>query len=101
MALTTAETQRRYREKREANPIRRNEYLLKSKSKYAKDKLEGKRVLIANMSERSKRTERKKWRLQKTALRLKQKQALSAMTPPCSPLNDLIFNHACHASIHK
>ena len=46
MAVTAAERQRRYREKRDADPQQRAKWLSYQKTKYQKDKLQGKKKLV-------------------------------------------------------
>ena len=54
MALSAGEKQRR-----DADPQKRAAYLQKEKMKYAKDKEQGKKKVVANMTEREKRKVRK------------------------------------------
>jgi len=65
MALSAGEKQRRYRQRRDADPQKRAAYLQKEKIKYAKDKEQGKIKVVANMTEREKRKVRKEWRTYK------------------------------------
>jgi hypothetical protein len=86
MGLSNAERQRKFRLRRDADEARRREYLQKSKLKYKKDLIEGKRKRIKDMSEREKRSMRKIWRNQKRV----RKERLKALnnqqpTPPPSP----------------
>ena len=75
MALSNAEKQRRYRQKRDQDPARRQEYLRKSKEKYETDKAVGKVATSKNIkSERQRRLVRKQWRIKSRQYRLKQKQ---------------------------
>ncbi|KAK3769233.1 hypothetical protein RRG08_005180 [Elysia crispata] len=60
--LTAAEKQRNYRKRRDADPLRRQEYLLKEQEKYKCDVEAGKKKHVANMTDREKRSARKKWR---------------------------------------
>ena len=87
MALTNAEKQRRYREKRDKDPTRRAEYLNKKKQKYIEDVAVGKRLLIESMSERSQRQQRKAWRedQKRSRRRKKEKNIPIIPTPPISP----------------
>lgn len=50
-----AAIQREYKRKRDADPSRRAEYLLKEKTKYVRNVNEGKKKLIKSMTERTKR----------------------------------------------
>jgi hypothetical protein len=89
MALSASEKQKRYRERRDQDPIRRSEYLMKERLKYKKvKKKSGKIKLVKDMTEREKRYARKNWRNQKKDLRTRQKLAKQMMvieTPPSSP----------------
>lgn len=60
MALSAAEKQRRYRQRRDADPNRIQQYLEKEKTKYRDDLALGKRKNVAQMSKREKRTIRKR-----------------------------------------
>ncbi|XP_027134537.1 uncharacterized protein LOC113745777 [Larimichthys crocea] len=85
-ALSAAEKQRRYRARRDADPERREKYLLKEKENYKKDLQSGKRKNISQVSAREHRQQRRKWR--ETFYRLKErKRALQEVlaTPPHSP----------------
>jgi len=62
MAITPAEKQRRYREKRDNDLERRSSYLAKQTNKYIKEKETGKRKLIGDMSVGEKRSQRKYWK---------------------------------------
>lgn len=59
MGLTPAEKQRRYRQRRDEDPERREAYLFKERQRYIAEKKCGKKKNIGDMSERSKRTQRK------------------------------------------
>lgn len=74
MTLTNAERQRRFREKRDNDPQRRAEYLQKKNEKYKQDIEVGKRYLIDQMSDRSKRAQRKLWRKQQKQYRERRKK---------------------------
>ncbi|KAH3857371.1 hypothetical protein DPMN_099978 [Dreissena polymorpha] len=62
MALSAAEKQRRYRQRRDEDKERRQAYLQKEKQKYIADKAVGKKKLIGDLSERGKRLQRKQSR---------------------------------------
>ncbi len=80
MVLTPAEKQRRYREKRNADPERRLTYLLKERESWHKRKR-----LVSDLGEREKRYKRKQWRKTKAEQRAA-KQPLSGLcTPPSTP----------------
>lgn len=76
--LSNAEKQRLYRLRRDSDPERRNAHLLKKKQKYERDKREGKRKLIKDMSERGKRSQRREWRQRKQRSRKNQHSATPA-----------------------
>ena len=65
--LTAAEKQRRYREKRDADPVKRDLYLQKEKKKYKEDLKTGKRKRVADMTPRERRGAKKVWRDYKRA----------------------------------
>lgn len=86
-SLSNAEKQRLYRQRRDANPQRRENYLNSKKEKYKKDLRTGKRKLVKEMSDREARVERRLWRKRQAVSRKDRKareQALN-MTPPSSP----------------
>ena len=82
MALSAAEKQRRYRERRDKDPVRRNEYLQKQRQKYRDDLAVGKKKHVADMSERELRKTRRKWRKKKTEYRKRKRDE--------KPLEDLL-----------
>jgi len=49
MALSAGEKQRRYMQRRDADPQKRAAYLQKEKIKYAKDKEQDKKKVVANL----------------------------------------------------
>ena len=49
VALSAGEKQRRYRQRRDADPQKRAAYLQKEKIKYAKDKEQDKKKVVANL----------------------------------------------------
>jgi hypothetical protein len=65
MPLSAAEKQRRYRERRNDDPLRRSEYLEKERKKYRNDLSNGKKKLIEQMTDREKRHQRKEWKKRK------------------------------------
>jgi hypothetical protein len=85
MALSAAEKQRRYRERRDADLERRQKYLDLEKAKYRQDLAIGKRKNIAQMSKRQKRTMRRRWRQQKQDLKERKQMLENLVTPPVSP----------------
>lgn len=74
MALTNAERQRKYREKRDNDAARRAEYLRKKQEKYLQDLASGKRQLVSDLTYRSQRYQRKQWREQQKRHREKNKK---------------------------
>jgi hypothetical protein len=85
MALTNAERQRKFREKRDSDIARRTDYLRKKKEKYLQDLASGKRKLVSDLSDRSKRSQRKQWRDQQKRHREKGKSAPLILSPPQTP----------------
>ena len=85
MPLSAAEKQRRYRQKRDANPERRAEYLQKEKESWETKKLTGKVKMAGEMNDREKRKIRRYWRVNRAKNRKKQKDLATTLTPPCSP----------------
>lgn len=85
MALSAAEKQRRYHERRDADLERRQKYLDLKKAKYRQDLAIGKRKKIAQMSKRQKRTMRRRWRQQKQDLKERKQMLENLVTPPVSP----------------
>lgn len=84
--LSTAEKQRRYRERRDADPEKRAKYLNKEKERWRRDREEGRKRKVSDLSEREKRAQRKTWREKKR----KQRESARArttcqLTPPSSP----------------
>lgn len=85
MALTNAERQRKYREKRDNDAARRAEYLRKKQEKYLQDLASGKRQLVSDLTYRSQRYQRKQWREQQKRHREKIKNAPVILSPPHTP----------------
>lgn len=84
--MSAAEKQRRYGARRDADPERREKYLVEEKEKYKRDLQSGKRKNISQVSAREQRQQRRKWR--ETYYRLKEgKRPLQGLlaTPPHSP----------------
>ena len=79
MPLSAAEKQRRYRERIRNDPQRRAEELRKDRERWHKRK-----VLIANISDKEKRAQRKLWRTNKQKLRERHKRVY-VDTPPDTP----------------
>lgn len=88
MALTNAEKQRRYRERRDMDPSRREEHLKKRNEKYKNDVQVGKLKKISDMTPREQRKQRKEWRkIKQNQRRKKKKREVKALTPPSSPVD--------------
>ena len=89
MAMSNAERQRKFRQNRDRNPEKREQYLKQSKDRYKKDRASGKNKPIKEMTEREKRHVRKNWRLQKKKDRERAKKIKSVLenelTPSSSP----------------
>ena len=87
MALTSAEKQRRYRQRREADPLRRAEHKAKCKVKYQQDLTVGKKKHIGDMTTREQRKQRKEWKKRKTDQRKRKRDNKNEiLTPPSSPV---------------
>ncbi|KAL3842680.1 hypothetical protein ACJMK2_020668 [Sinanodonta woodiana] len=89
MPLSAAEKQRRYRQRRDANPKRREAYLGKERAKWKKDRDTGKKRSVSELNDRERRDKRRKWRAAQVKSRT-DKAASAAiinqcMTPPLSP----------------
>lgn len=80
-----AEIQRDYRQRRDADPQRREVYLQQRHDKYIKDLQSGKRKVIGNMNERESRRQRREWNNRQRKSRLKSR-ITDSHTPPPSPL---------------
>ena len=80
MALTNAEKQARYRQRRDCDPVRRAQYLETERQKYKEDIRTGKKRKIKDMNEREKRQTRRKWKTEKCKSRAKLKVLVE--TPP-------------------
>jgi hypothetical protein len=74
MALTSAEKQRRYRQRREADPLRRAEHKAKCKVKYQQDLTVGKQKHIGDMTTREQRKQRKEWKKKENRPKKKEKR---------------------------
>ncbi|KAL8609056.1 hypothetical protein ACOMHN_059869 [Nucella lapillus] len=62
MALSAAEKQRKYRAKRDADPVQRAKWLSYQREKYRKDRQQGKRKIVQDMTPREHRQAKKRWR---------------------------------------
>ena len=83
MPLTAAEKQKRYGEKRNADPAKRAEFLQKERESWHKRK-----KLVNSLSEREKRRTRKIWRNSKANARNKrnEEQVMVDLTPASTPV---------------
>ena len=92
MALTAAEKQRRYRARRDADNVRRAEYLQKEKGWWQRKKLTGATKSVKDMNDRELRKVRRYWKLSKVRNRKKKYEQMETLaklaTPPCSPATD-------------
>lgn len=84
-ALSAAEIQQRYRAKRDADPERRARYLQKEREKWQQDRETGKKKRIADLTEREKRAQRKKWRERKRDAKRRQKDREVIPSLPGTP----------------
>ena len=87
MALSAAEKQRQYREKRDSDPERRAKFLKQQKERYQSDKDLGRRKLVSDLTGREKRHQRRYWKGKQRLSRQKRKADSVAlnMTPPLTP----------------
>lgn len=86
--LSNAEKQRLYRERRDADPVRRAEYLMKEKAAWHKNTSSGRVKKISNLSERDQRQKRRYWKERQKECRQKQKDEQERQqqeTPPATP----------------
>ncbi|KAH3718361.1 hypothetical protein DPMN_061164 [Dreissena polymorpha] len=88
MALTSAERQRRFRAKGDADPQKREAYLNRGLDRYRNECKTGEKKPIAELPEREKISVRKRWRQQKRKDRARNKDAQKILknvqTPPSS-----------------
>ena len=89
MAMSNAERQRKYRQRRDADHNKRQQYLKESRERYVRDRQTGRNKSIGEMTDREKRMVRKKWRNQKRKDRERKKMLTKAVqseiSPPSSP----------------
>ncbi|XP_064601012.1 uncharacterized protein LOC135467176 [Liolophura sinensis] len=86
MPLSAAEKQRRYRQRRDADPERRNNFLQKERRRWHDNKgKSASRLSVDQLTDRERRNRRKYWRKKQQTHRATQKSARNIMTPPCSP----------------
>lgn len=85
MALTAAEKQALYRKRRDADPLRRAEYLEKENRRWANKLAAGETKRIVSLSKKEQKQKRKYW-LKATRKSRRAKAVLAEnMTPPTSP----------------
>ena len=72
-ALSTAERQKRFREKIRADPQKREEYLKKERERYDRRKISGEIPSIRDLSDSEKIYQREKWRERKRKGRIMKK----------------------------
>lgn len=82
--MSNKERQRIFREKRDSDPVKKAQYLAKRREKYLSDLKDGKRKNIDRLTEREKRSTRRKWKTTKRDYR-KRKKLLPNLTAPNSP----------------
>ena len=89
MSLSAAEKQILYRQRRNADPIKREAYLQKQKDTWVKRKQLGHVKSISEMKDRAQRKLRKTWRMERSRNRkkhaFKSAQLRAIETPPASP----------------
>ena len=89
MSLSAAEKQRLYRQRRNADPIKREAYLQKQKDTWVKRKQLGHVKSISELKDRAQRKLRKTWRMERSRNRKKHAfisaQLRAIETPPASP----------------
>ncbi len=82
MPLSAAEKKRRYRQRRDADPERREAYLGKERAKWRKDRDTGKKRSVSELNDRERRAKRRNWR----AAQVKSRTAKAASTAIISKL---------------
>lgn len=75
MGMSNADRQKKYRQKRDASPNRRQEYLLKEKQKYKRDIERKKKKCVKDMTEREKKKCTKEMEALQTASSSKAKES--------------------------
>ena len=99
---TRAQIQREYRQRRDADSARRQQYLKKEHDKYVKDLLSGKRKRVQDISnERELRKTRREWKKRQriSRQRAKLRSEATALSPPATPC--LSFEPGSHESRQK
>ncbi len=89
MPLSAAEKQRRYRQRRDADPERREAYLGKERAKWRKDRDTEKKRSVSELNYRERRAKRRNWRAAQVKSRTAKAVSTAiidqCMTPPLSP----------------
>ncbi|KAL2099467.1 hypothetical protein ACEWY4_005947 [Coilia grayii] len=83
--LSAAEKQKLYRQRRDADPVRRAEYLEKRRQGYVSDIVNKKRKNVGELSERERRAQRKAWRVNQARHRQRMRAVQTVLTPNSSP----------------
>lgn len=78
--MSAAEKQKLYRQRRDADPVRRAEYLEKRRQGYVNDILTKKRKNVGELSEREKRAQRKAWRVNQARRRQQMRAVQTVLT---------------------
>lgn len=82
---STAESQRQFRARRDADPEKRAQYLEREKQRWRRNVEAGKKKTISDLSERAQRQRRKKWRAAYTRSKERREALRNISTPPQSP----------------
>lgn len=88
MANASAEKQRAYRRRRDADPARREKYLMNERERWRRDIETGKRKRIGDLGEKAQIMRRKQWREAKE--RQKTRFFKIIASPECSPKASLM-----------
>ena len=92
MKWSSAEKQRQYRSRRDADPARSQASLEKEKLAWQKMKAEGKVKKIAELSERVRRRKRKQWKDTQKRDRHRKADLDAQLTPPNAPSENYLNN---------
>lgn len=74
MALSAAEKHKCYSARRDADPERRVKYLQSEKKKWRRDREQGKKKTVHELSERKQRLQRRKWQVAQAGQQKRQLQ---------------------------
>ena len=85
MPLSAAEKQRRYRERLNNDPVRREAYLNKERQRWEARKRAGTIKTISQCTPREQRQRRRSWRTHQAKCRQRKMMANRIITPPASP----------------